>query len=167
MVLVLFGVHWAMPKPIVELFACWQGWFGCHRNGCIWIIIPHCLRWCIWMERNNRSFEDTEGTMPDLKLFLFRTLFYWLSALKILSLSSVVDLLDSRIFVTYCLPQYTFCILGWLFYINKSLLPIQKKKKHLKRLWVVITTSLKRLKIIENYEFNHLTIIHTSTHMRA
>ena len=64
------------------------------------------------MERNNRSFEDTEGTMPDLKLFLFRTLLYWLSALKILSLSSVVDLLDSCIFLTYCLPQYTFCILG-------------------------------------------------------
>ena len=79
----LFGVYWVMPRSVFELLACWEGqcWegqFGHHRNGHIWMVIPHCLMWCIWRERNSRSFEDMESFMPDLKFF-FRTLLDWLS----------------------------------------------------------------------------------------
>ena len=79
---------------VVELLACWQGQFGNHRNSHIWIVIPHCLMGCFWREKNSRSFEDTESSMPDLKLFFFRTLLDWLSAMRNLSLFSIVDLLD-------------------------------------------------------------------------
>ena len=48
MVLGLFGVSWVMPRTVLGLCWCWQGSFGCHRNGCIWSIIPHCLLWCLW-----------------------------------------------------------------------------------------------------------------------
>ena len=44
MVFSLFGIHWVMPKMVVDLLACWQGNFGQHRNGVIWI-------WCIWQKR--------------------------------------------------------------------------------------------------------------------
>ena len=43
MVLTLFGIYWVMLKTMVELLACWQGKFGCHRNGVIWMVVPHCL----------------------------------------------------------------------------------------------------------------------------
>ena len=43
MVFNLFGIYWAMPKIVVELLACWQGNFGHHRNGVIWMAVPHCL----------------------------------------------------------------------------------------------------------------------------
>ena len=78
----------------VELLACWQGRFGSHRNSHIWMVIPNCLMCCIRREKNIRSFEDTESSMLDLKLFLFRTLLDWLSAMRNLSLFSIVDLLD-------------------------------------------------------------------------
>ena len=94
MILVLFGLSWVMPKSVVELLACWQGHFGCHRNGHIWMVIPHCLMWCIWRERNSRSFEDIESYLPNLKLFIFRTLLDWLTAIRNFSLFSTVDLLD-------------------------------------------------------------------------
>ena len=29
-VFTLFGIHWALPKTLVELLACWQGKFGWH-----------------------------------------------------------------------------------------------------------------------------------------
>ena len=80
MVLGLFGVSWVMPKSVVGLLACWQGWFGRHRNDHIWIIVPHCLMWCLWRERNSRCFEDSERSIPDLKLFFFRIFLDWLSA---------------------------------------------------------------------------------------
>ena len=85
MVLCLFGVYWVISKSVVKLLPCWQCQFHCHWNDYIWMDIPHCLMWCIWRERNSRSFEDIERTTPDLKLFLF-TLLDWLF--------SVVDLLD-------------------------------------------------------------------------
>ena len=74
MVLGLFGVSWVMPQSVLGLLECWQGRFGHHRNGFIWIIVSHCLMWCIWRERNSRCFEDIERSIPDLKLFFF----YWI-----------------------------------------------------------------------------------------
>ena len=98
------GNFWVMPKSVVELLVCWQGQFGRHRNGHIWTIIPHCRMWCIWRDRNRRSFEDTEHFMPDLKFFFFWTLLDWLTALRNLSSFSIVDLLDLS----------NFC--NWLFH---------------------------------------------------
>ena len=71
MVFGLFGVCWVMPMSVVGLFACWQGHFGHHHNGDIWKVIPLCLMWCIWKERNSRCFEDIEHSMPHLKLLFF------------------------------------------------------------------------------------------------
>ena len=57
-ILGLFGVIWVMPQSILGLLACGQGSFGRHRNGYIWSIVPHCLMWCLWRERNSRCFEN-------------------------------------------------------------------------------------------------------------
>ena len=81
MVLSLFGISWVMPKFVVRLLACWKGRLGHHRNGHIWLIVPHCLMWCLWRERNSRCFEDNERSIPDLKLFFFRSLLGWLATL--------------------------------------------------------------------------------------
>ena len=74
MVLGLFGVTWVMSHTVLGLLRCWQGNFGRHRNGYIWSIIPHCLMGRLWREINSRCFEDIERSIPDLKLFFFRTL---------------------------------------------------------------------------------------------
>ena len=49
----------------------------------------------IWQKRNNRSFEDSEGTIPDLKLFFVKTLLDWLSVIGSHSLFSVHALMDA------------------------------------------------------------------------
>ena len=43
MVFGLFGVSWVMPQSVMGLLACWQGSFGRHQNGYIWLMVPHCL----------------------------------------------------------------------------------------------------------------------------
>ena len=50
MILVLFGLSWVMPKSVVELLACWQGCFGCHRNGHIWMVVPPLLDDVVYLE---------------------------------------------------------------------------------------------------------------------
>ena len=84
-----------MSKTVVELLACWQGNFSHHRNGVIWMAVPHCLMLCIWRERNNRCFEDSERTIANLELFFFKTLLDWMSIIESHSISSVYDLMDA------------------------------------------------------------------------
>ena len=99
MVFTLFGIHWVMPKTVVELLACWQGKFGRHRNFAIWMAMPHCLMLCIWRERNNRHFEDLERLVANLKLFFLKTLLDWVTVSGFRSFSSVHDFMD---FCTLC-----------------------------------------------------------------
>ena len=95
MVLGLFGVTWIMLHTVLGLLGCWQGRVGRHRNGYIWSIIPHCLMWCLWRERNSRCFEDIERSILDLKFLFFRTLRDWLFALQRQSFPSFIDFLGS------------------------------------------------------------------------
>ena len=131
MVFGLFGVCWVMPLSIVGLFACWKGRFGRHRNGDIWMVVPHCLMWCIWKERNSRCFEDKEHSMLDLKLLFFKTLLDWFSVWRNHPFSSILDLLDfSNVRFRFVHPCILPVYLGVsLFFINEYVFLIIKKKK--------------------------------------
>ena len=130
MVLGLFGVSWVMSCTALGLLWCWQGSFGRHRNGCIWSIIPHCLLWCLWRERNSRYFKDTERSIPDLKLLFFRTLRDWLFALQNKSFPSFIDFLDSCNFLfDFFSLVHSLCTRVAIFY-QYILLLIKKKKKN-------------------------------------
>jgi hypothetical protein len=54
-----FGVAWVMPRRVVVLLACWWS-SGGRRSATVWKMVPTCLFWCFWQERNNRCFEDLE-----------------------------------------------------------------------------------------------------------
>ena len=70
------------------------------RNDSIlaWKMIPHCLIWCLWRERNARHFEDVERHNPELKLLFFHTLFDWVIGS---GLSSIHSILELMIFVNF------------------------------------------------------------------
>ena len=90
------------------------------------MVVPHCLMWCIWKERNSRCFEDNECSMPDLKLLFFKTLLDTENH----TFSFILDLLDFCNVFFRCSPLYTPYVLECLslFNINESLLLIKKKK---------------------------------------
>ena len=67
LVFCLFGIHWVMPHKVIELFEYWQGKFGRHRNIGFRRLMPHCLMWCIWSERNARCFEGSERSLLEIK----------------------------------------------------------------------------------------------------
>ena len=56
-----FGIHWVMPRLVTRLLSCWHQWLGKHNSN-IWNLIPGCLMWIVWLERNRHSFEDNEKT---------------------------------------------------------------------------------------------------------
>jgi hypothetical protein len=94
MVFGLFGVYWVMPRTILELLECWQGCFGNHRHFPIWRVIPQCLMWSIWRERNGRSFENCEQSYVEIKFFFLRSLFDWVVGWGIHPCLSFLDFLE-------------------------------------------------------------------------
>ena len=94
MVFGMFGVHWVMPCTVMDLFCTWLGQRGQHSSLVFWKMIPHCLVWCIWAERNSRHFEDSERSIPELKLFFSHILFDWVMGLGAFSIHSVSELID-------------------------------------------------------------------------
>ena len=98
-------------------------------------VIPHCLMWCICREGNRESFKDTKSSMPDLKLFFFRTLLDCLSVKRNNSLFSIVDLLDLCNFCNWLFALvyflYTWVTFFFSFWIFMILLLIKKRDRML------------------------------------
>lgn len=67
---------------VTDLFSTWQGPFGKHRNIVFWSVVPHCVLWCLWQERNVRCPEEMNGLSSRLNLFFF-TLF-WIGVLLLI-----------------------------------------------------------------------------------
>jgi hypothetical protein len=43
----------------------------------VWKMVPIFLLWCLWRERNNRSFEDLESTLEEILSSFYLTLYFW------------------------------------------------------------------------------------------
>jgi len=74
-----FGLSWVMPRRVVDLFVYW--WTAdSTRNVVVWRMVPLCVLWCLWREKNDRYFEDRERNLEELKSFFFNTLYLWTTA---------------------------------------------------------------------------------------
>jgi hypothetical protein len=84
-----------------------------------------CLLWCLWMERNDRQFEDNERSMEELMYFFFFSLYSWTAAFLAPLVISCNDflvffpLLSSR---SCILPVYLIAFCAF----NKKFLTYQK-----------------------------------------
>jgi hypothetical protein len=69
-----FGMSWAMPRRIIDLFTCW--WKSSRsRSAAIWKMVPICMFWRVWKEINLRCFENLESSMEDILASFFHTLY--------------------------------------------------------------------------------------------
>ncbi|KAG2664931.1 hypothetical protein I3843_16G102500 [Carya illinoinensis] len=75
------GLAWVMLLRVVDLRECWNGIHGCSEVGAAWKMTPLCLMWCIWMEKNERCFNDKERSLEQIWNFFVQSLLSWISAL--------------------------------------------------------------------------------------
>ena len=94
----LFGLAWIMPRRVRDLLACWRRKTSNSQSEALWKIIMLCLMWCIWRERNDRSFEDSKRKVAKLKTLFFHTPFQWIAAYDYLHIYSFHDLFFSLFF---------------------------------------------------------------------
>jgi hypothetical protein len=88
-----FGLAWSMPSGVVNILQCW--WSGGRlRSAVVWKMVPHCIMWCLWSERNRRYFNDSESSREELLHFFFTTLFTWAAAWLVLRVITYSDFLS-------------------------------------------------------------------------
>lgn len=71
-----FGLSWVMPMRVLDLFACWMT-SGRPRSAAIWKMVPTCIIWCVWNERNNRCFKNLERSLEDILTSFLHALYLW------------------------------------------------------------------------------------------
>ena len=64
-----FGVDWVISGCVLDHVAVWRNWFGKHSSA-VWNLVPSCVMWSLWRERNNRTFEDLEHSVASLLSFV-------------------------------------------------------------------------------------------------
>jgi hypothetical protein len=73
------GLSWVMPSCVSELCACWCS-SGRTRSAVVWKMVPICIFWTLWRERNNRCFEDVESSMEAIIASFLYSLYLWTAA---------------------------------------------------------------------------------------
>jgi hypothetical protein len=101
MFLQLFGVIWVMPRKVSDCLGNWRGQVGNRLAMRIRRMIPLCVMWCLWRERNARSFEDRESGLLELKKLALHTLFSWRVTWSHLHVYTYFDFLRVMCFIFY------------------------------------------------------------------
>ena len=81
----------------------------------IWNLIPGCLMWITWLERNRHYFEDTKKTLEELKVLYQRSPFEWSRCWSFTNCSSLSEFMFSLRLVSK-FPSLFFFFFGNLFY---------------------------------------------------
>ena len=71
-----FGITWVLPGCVLNLLF---GWYNglVKVQSKIWNMVPLCLLWTLWRERNTRTFEDSERTDSQMQELFSNTLYDW------------------------------------------------------------------------------------------
>jgi hypothetical protein len=87
-----------LPSHVLEGLFSWWNRFGRRSSG-VWNLIPSCLMWTIWRERNNRTIENKETVPAKLIELFFVSLFDWCRVWGLTSSPSVGEFVASLAFV--------------------------------------------------------------------
>jgi hypothetical protein len=90
------------PNSIKYLLYEWFNSFGKHESE-IWKLVPLCLLWTVWCERNKRTFDDMEHSPSKLVELFFGLLFDWVQVGGLTLMNSLADFVASLCFT--CIPS--------------------------------------------------------------
>ncbi|KAG5623143.1 hypothetical protein H5410_008361 [Solanum commersonii] len=85
----------ALFTTLVYSQALFSAKYTTRRDGWILRIIPSCIWWTIWKERNDRCFEDRRSLVQDIKLKCILLFCFWCTKLYSSDTESILDVLGT------------------------------------------------------------------------
>ncbi|KAG5590371.1 hypothetical protein H5410_040885, partial [Solanum commersonii] len=66
-----------MPQHTADLLSCWISRGRRKSKKKWWSIIPSCIWWCIWKERNSRCYDNKANSIEKVKWNCLTTFYFW------------------------------------------------------------------------------------------
>ena len=93
-VFIAFGLSWVILGSTPDLLFGWWNWLEKYLSQ-IWNLVLLCILWCIWKERNRRTFEDLDSSGDQMLASFSGTLFDWSRAWGLMTSDSLPSFLSS------------------------------------------------------------------------
>lgn len=105
MFLSISRVSWVVPRNVKDTMESWSLWVVDRAIKKIWQMIPACIVWSIWMERNRRCFDGISTPNTALKSNCLMFLFSWSNLTPVNNVIPLVDFISSLSLAN----SHTFC----------------------------------------------------------
>lgn len=73
-------MNWVLSRCIENVVQAWRRKLRDKNSKLVWDLIPGCIVWCVWRERNNRYFEDQARSTKQFRELFYLTLYNWFNA---------------------------------------------------------------------------------------
>lgn len=84
-----------MPGRILDILASWNKEGALPRDKERWRIVPACIWWTVWEERNQRCFEEKFNNIQKIKMKCVALFYFWCKGKILEDHESILDALDS------------------------------------------------------------------------
>ena len=90
----LFYVQWVMLSSMRGVLLSWNDFSVGNKRKKAWKVVPLCIFWSIWRERNRRAFEDRENLDQTIKFFFLYLFWDWIGVYMGDCVTSLIDFVD-------------------------------------------------------------------------
>ncbi|KAG5569956.1 hypothetical protein H5410_059722 [Solanum commersonii] len=124
----LTGNSWTMPEHTADLLSCWIRRGGSKSQKKWWRIIPACIWWSVWKERNGRCYENKSNSIQKVKENCIAHLYFWCKQECIEEVEQLEAEVNNHLFI-HCqivtsLWNRFLCILGVSWVMPKTTLEL-------------------------------------------
>lgn len=88
-------IMWVRPRDTVEVLECWNKYSTHSEHKERWKIVPACIWWIVWKERNQRCFEDNYNSTQKVKMKCLALFYFWRKHEYMEYVESFVDVIGS------------------------------------------------------------------------
>ncbi|WMV53791.1 hypothetical protein MTR67_047176 [Solanum verrucosum] len=89
------GLLWVMPRNIVQALKIWSSFAYISGHKERWKIIPTCIWWSVWKERNLRCFQNKSNSIEKMKMNCLVLFQFWCKQEYMEDLESVLNALGT------------------------------------------------------------------------
>ncbi|KAG5575132.1 hypothetical protein H5410_055266 [Solanum commersonii] len=82
---------WVKPRNIVQLLNCWINVGNTTIKEERWKIVPACIWWTVWKERNQRCFEGKKNNFQNFKMNCIALYYFWCKQKVLVQAKELLD----------------------------------------------------------------------------